>query len=179
MPPFPFLSPRSAVVLFAKFSLCSIALMVTGCGGGGESKPKDPQGSVSGSVSNDGASVTSQPDIVFFCKAKNAMAAGKVDPSGKFALKPSEESRGIPAGQYQVMIRVTDPPAPAVGTKEYEEFMSRRSKETAEPKDVPIVFGAFDTSGISVDVKVGENTFNFELDKLLTKASTKSAPVVK
>ena len=98
--------------------------MVAGCGGGGESKPKDPQGSVSGSVSNDGASVASEPDIVFFCKAKNAMAAGKVDPTGKFALKPSAESMGIPAGQYQVMIRVTDPPAPAVGTKGYEEKSS-------------------------------------------------------
>lgn len=148
-----------------------LLLTLVGCGEK-EAKPTDPQASVSGSVTNNGANVTPDTSVVFFCKDKNAMAAGQVDSLGKFALRPGVGSIGIPAGRYQVMIRAPDPPAPALGTKEYEDFMSGKVKRPEPAKDVPAVLGAFDTSGISVEVKVGENTFDFDLAKLVKGASS-------
>lgn len=148
-----------------------LLLTLVGCGEK-EAKPTDPQASVSGSVTNNGANVTPDTSVVFFCKDKNAMAAGQVDSLGKFALRPGVGSIGIPAGRYQVMIRAPDPPAPALGTKEYEDFMSGKVKRPEPAKDVPSILGAFDTSGISVEVKVGENTFDFDLAKLVKGASS-------
>lgn len=149
-------------------SLLLISLI--GCGDR-EGKPTDPQASISGSVTNNGANVTPDTSVVFFCKEKNAMAAGQIDSLGKFALRPGVASIGIPAGRYQVMIRPPDPPAPALGTKEYEDFMSGKVKRPEPAKDVPSVFGAFDSSGITVEVKAGENNFDFDLAKLSKGAS--------
>lgn len=161
-------------VLFLAFTITA-----AGCGGDREGKPTDPQASVSGTVTNSGANVTPDTSVVFFCKAKNATAAGQVDSQGKFSLTPGAASIGIPAGQYQVMVRAPDPPAPAVGTKEYDDFMSGKMKKPEPAKDVPAVFGTFDTSGISVEVKVGENNFDFDLAKLLKGASSKPIQVVR
>ena len=151
--------------------LSSLMLVAAGCGER-EQKPTDPQASVSGTITNNGANVTPKSSVVFFCKEKNATAAGLVDSLGKFSLKPGVSSIGIPAGRYQVMVRAPDPPAPALGTKEYEDFMSGKTKRPEPAKDVPAVLGAFDTSGVSVEVKVGENNFDFDLAKLVKGASS-------
>lgn len=151
--------------------LSSLMLVTAGCGER-EAKPTDPQASISGTVTNNGANVTPETTVVFFCKEKNATAAGLVDSLGKFSLKPAVASIGIPAGRYQVMVRAPDPPAPAMGTKEYEDFMSGKVKRPELAKDVPTVLGAFDTSGIAVEVKVGENNFDFDLAKLVKGASS-------
>lgn len=155
---------------FVGLVVCSLMFTAFGCGEK-EAKPTDPQATVTGSLTNNGVNVTPETSIVFFCKEKNATAAGMVDSLGKFALKPGVGSIGIPAGRYQVMVRAPDPPAPAIGTKEYEEFMSGKVKRAEPAKDIPAVFGAFDTSGISIEVKVGENKFDFDLAKLLKGAS--------
>lgn len=160
-------------VLFLAFTIAA-----AGCGEEREGKPTDPQASVSGTVTNSGANVTPDTSVVFFCKEKNATAAGHVDSLGKFTLRPGVGSIGIPAGRYQVMVRAPDPPAPAVGTKEYEDFMSGKVKRPEPAKDIPAVFGAFDTSGISVEVKTGENNFDFDLAKLLKGASSQPIKVV-
>ena len=152
---------RSANVLFLAFTIAA-----AGCGGEREAKPTDPQASVSGTITNNGANVTSDSSVVFFCKEKNAMAAGQVDSLGKFTLRPGVGSIGIPAGRYQVMVRAPEPPAPQIGTKEYEDILTGKAKRPEPAKDVPDKFGAFDTSGISVEVKTGENNFDFDLAKL-------------
>lgn len=163
--------PRSRLAPLVALLLSSLMIAATGCGER-EAKPTDPQASVSGSITNNGANVTPESSVVFFCKEKNATAAGLVDSLGKFALKPGVGSIGIPAGRYQVAIRPPDPPAPALGTKEYEDFMSGKVKRPEPAKDIPAVFGAFDSSGISVEVKSGENNFDFDLAKLSKGASS-------
>lgn len=159
--------------------LLAFAMALTGCGDGGEGKPTDPQASVSGSVTNNGENVTPDTSVVFHCKEKNATAAGLVDSLGKFTLRPGAGSIGIPAGRYQVMFRPPDPPAPALGTDEYKDFMSGKTKKPEPAKDVPGVLGAFDTSGISLEVKTGPNTFDFDLAKLVKGAAKAPSKAVK
>ncbi len=77
------------------------------------------------------------------------------------------------------MIRAPGPPAPALGTKEYEDFMSGKAKRPEPAKDVPSQFGSFDTSGITLEVKTGENTFDFDLAKLMKGAKSEAPPIVK
>ncbi len=167
----PVSSPGSRLAPLIALLLSSLMLVTTGCGEA-EVKPTDPQATVTGSVTNNGANVTPESSVVFFCKEKNATAAGRVDTLGKFALKAGVGSVGIPEGKYQVMIRAPDLPHPAPGSKEYEDLMSGKKKRPEPAKDVPAVFGAFDTSGISVDVKTGPNNFDFDLAKLSKGAST-------
>lgn len=145
--------------------LCSILFSVTGCGEK-EAKPTDPQASVSGSVTFNGTPVTVDSSVVFICKDKGATAAGLVDSLGNYSLRGGIGSIGIPAGRYQVAIRAPNVPAPAVGTKEYEEFMSGKNKQSERPKDIPSQFEMFETSGIVLEVKPGENKFDFDLAKL-------------
>ena len=166
------LKNRFAGTPFASVLFLAFTIAAAGCGAEREAKPTDPQASVSGTVTYNGENVTPDSSIVFFCTVKNATAAGQVDSLGKFSLKPGVSSIGIPAGRYQVMVRAPDPPAPALGTKEYEGFMSGKTKRPEPAKDVPAVLGAFDTSGVSVEVKVGENNFDFDLAKLVKGASS-------
>ncbi len=160
------LKNRSAGSQFANVLFLAFTIAAAGCGGEREAKPTDPQASISGTVTYNGENVTPDSSVVFFCKDKNATVAGEVDSFGKFALKPSVGSIGIPAGRYQVMVRAPEPPAPPVGSDAYKDIMSGKTKKPEPAKDIPIQFGAFDTSGLSVEVKVGENNFDFDLAKL-------------
>lgn len=174
----PVLKPQVGGIPFFSVLLFAFSIMAAGCGEGEEAKPTDPQASVSGTITNNGENVTPDTRVVFFCKEKNATAAGLVDSLGKFALTPGVSSIGIPAGRYQVMVRPPDPPAPEIGTKEYEDFMSGKLKRPEPANDVPPQFGAFDTSGISVEVKTGDNNFDFDLAKLLKGAASAPPAVV-
>lgn len=173
----PYLANSMQRSQFVGLVVCSLTLTFLGCGEP-EAKPTDPQATVTGSLTNNGANVTPETSIVFFCKEKNATAAGQVDSLGKFSLTPGVASIGIPAGRYQVMVRPPEPPAPTIGSKEYEDFMSGKVKKPEPPKDVPAVFGSFDTSGITVEVKSGENNFDFDLAKLLKGASAEPVSAV-
>lgn len=134
-----------------------------------EALPTDPQASISGTVTYDGKPITLDSDIVFQCKDKGVIAAGKIDSLGKYAISPGMKSLGIPAGRYQIMIRPPELPPPAVGTKEYEELMSGKMKKPEPPKDIPQQFQQFEKSGLVVEVKSGANTFDFDLAKIEKK----------
>lgn len=171
MPHLLVLNHRSIVAQFASILLWSLTIAVSGCSDG-EPKPTGSQASVSGSVTNNGANVTPETSVVFFCKEKNATAVGKVDSLGKFALTPGVGSIGIPAGRYQVTVRPPDPPAPEIGTKEYEDIMAGKAKKPEPAKDIPLPFGDFETSGIVLEVKAGENKFDLDLAKLAEGVSS-------
>ena len=168
-----FLNHRSTTLRLANLFVWSLAIATVGCGER-ESKPTDAQAQVSGTVTNDGENVTPDTSVVFYCKDKGATAAGMVDSLGKYNLRGAVASIGIPAGRYQVMIRAPEPPAPALGSKDYEDFMSGKTKRPEPAKDVPAQLGSFDSSGITLEVKSGDQTIDFPLDKLLKNA--KNAP---
>lgn len=149
-------------ILFGLVALCS----VSGCGKS-DPAPTTPQATVSGSVTYDGVPVTLDANVIFFCADAGATAAGKVDSLGKYALTPAQKKLGIPAGRYQVGISPPAKPIPPVGdTPEYKEFMLSGSKTPPVPKDLPAKFHSYTQSGIVLEVKAGENTFDFDLAKL-------------
>ena len=120
---FAVLKNRSARTPFAGVLFLACAIAAAGCGGEREAKPTDPQGSISGSITYNGTNVTPDSSVVFYCKEKNATAAGQVNSQGKFTLTPAVSSIGIPVGRYQVMVRAPEPPAAPVGTDGYKDFM--------------------------------------------------------
>lgn len=152
---------RSAIL----FSLLALGA-VSGCAKG-DPAPTTPQASVSGTVTYDGVPVTLDANVVFFCQDAGATAAGKVDSLGKYSLTPAQKKLGIPAGRYQVGISPPLKLPPPVGdTPEYKEFMLSQSKGPSAPKDLPAKFHSYTQSGIVLEVKAGDNTFDFDLAKL-------------
>ena len=140
--------------------------LTSGCGKS-DPAPTTPQATVSGSVTYDGAPVTLDANVIFFCPEAGATAAGKVDSLGKYALTPAQKKIGIPAGRYQVGISPpVAPPPPPGDTPEYKEFMLSGSKPKPVPKDLPAKFHTYSQSGIVLEVKAGDNTFDFDLAKL-------------
>jgi hypothetical protein len=148
-----------------RFSLVvSVSMGLVGCGG--SPTPKTAQAKVSGTITYDGSPIPLDSSVVFSCMDPSATAAGKVDSLGKYSLTGGDPSLGIPVGRYKVMIRPAIPPAPVMGTPEYSATMSGKVKPAAAPKEIPTKFHALDTSGLVLEVKAGDNTFDFDLLKL-------------
>lgn len=110
--------------------------------------------------------ITTDSAIVFYCKDKGATASGKVDSLGGYSLTGSIPSIGIPAGRYQVMIQPPTAPPPVVGSEEYKQTMMGKAPKPPAPKDIPAKFNTLDGSKIQLEVKEGNNTFDFDLSKL-------------
>lgn len=150
--------------------LTLVAVVATsGCGGGTDPYQQTPEGErakVSGAVSYDGKPIPLDSNVIFYNKEKAATAAGKVDTLGNYTLSPSVEKVGIPVGRYQVMIRPPEAPAAEVGSEDYKKAMMGQAKKVAMPKEIPEKFHALETSGIVLEVKAGENKFDFDLAKL-------------
>jgi len=152
------------------FGLAMAAVLPVACNKGGPAQPSTPaaeRAQVSGSVTYDGKPVPLDSSVTFYCKAKDATASGKVDTLGHYSLSPAVESKGIPAGRYEVMIRPPEAEAPPVGSEQYTKIMMS-GKGTAPPevKEIPKQFHTLATSGIVLEVKPGPNTFDFDLAKL-------------
>ncbi len=152
---------------FGLFSLC-LSIVLVGCSES-EPGPTGPQASVGGTITYEEKPIPSGCSVVFFHPAESVTASGKTDDLGKYSLSPSVASAGIPPGKYQVMIRPPEVPQPVVGTKEYEDAMTGKTKKPGPPKEVPVQFHAFITSRIDVEMKAGPNSFDFDLAKLETK----------
>ena len=141
---------------------------LSGCG---SDKPVDPgkQATISGSVTIDGKPIATGSNVVYYCSELSATAAGMVDSLGKFTLKPADPKIGIPVGRYEVMVTPPQKVAPTVGTDEYQKMMMSGGTTGVKSDDgsgIPQKFQAFDTSKISLEVKSGPNTFDFDLAKL-------------
>ena len=149
------------------FGICFLLLATTGCAK--QEVPIGPQASVSGSVTYDGNPVPLDSMIVFYSIDKAVTGSGKIDVSGKYSLTASSQSVGLPTGRYQVMIRPPEPPPSQPGTSEYQDAMMGKTKKALPPKEIPEQFHTLEGSKIVRELKVGSNTFDFELDKLAQK----------
>lgn len=146
--------------------------LIHGCGGGSVA-PKGEQASVSGSVMFEGKPVTVGSTVVFYCKDKDATAAGTLDALGKFSLKGAMPSVGIPVGKYVVMVNPPQPPmansiASGPSSPDYQKQMMQTSKAEipASISDIPAEFLSLDKSTLSLELKAGPNTFDIDLAKV-------------
>lgn len=133
--------PGPAVVLsgmLAVVCLCGL----WGCG------PRTPTGRVSGKVTI-GAQPVSEADVLL-CRSSDgaAIAKASVGPSGEFAFV-----QPVPTGSYQVQIE---------STAQEEAPIAGETKPAPKPK-FPTKYQNCRTSGLTAEVKPGDNTFTFEL----------------
>lgn len=156
------LAPRSGL-----WTMVAIAgfVIVGGCGPRGYS---GPTGTVRGTVTIDGEPVPSGTGVTFISDA-GFTASGRVAAGGTYELSNADRGNQIPVAAYKAMVS-----APAAGgTSEadanYEAMMQASASggsgqiAPAAEEVIPAKYRSAATSGLSYDVKAGENTIKIEL----------------
>jgi hypothetical protein len=110
---------------------------------------------VKGKVTRGGQPVAGT--IYFNSGAEGKSAMGALQPDGSYQLA-SEFGSAIPAGRYQVSLSAaaSDPSAATADP-------SAMTPKAGGKQAIPAKYLSGDTSGWSAEVKVGENSFDFEV----------------
>jgi hypothetical protein len=143
------LSPiRDGLTRIVCWTVCLTSVVLSGCGGS--------NAKVSGTVTLDGKPVEGSPDLygtVSFYREDGggAPAVGIIGGGGHYDLATGS-SEGLEPGSYRVAVSVKKilPPATPGGL-------------TRPQRISPAKMGKPEESGLRADVKVGGNTFNFDL----------------
>lgn len=151
-------------------ALC-LLIVLNGCAEQAKQPNPGEQATVSGTVKNDGKPISVDSNVVFYCDAASATAAGKIDALGNFSLTAADKAVGIPAGRYKVMVRPPEEaPVQATDSDAYKQMMLKGGAATEKPQpkdsDIPGKFQTFESSGLVLEVKAGPNTFDIDLAKL-------------
>ena len=126
-------------------------VLLPGCGGSGLSL-----GTVSGKVTCQGKPVT--VGTVVFVPEKGPSASGALDANGRYALSTKSPGDGAVVGKHRVIV---SPPTKGLPL----EPGKRPSPRTVvKPiSNIPLKFQNVKTSGLSADVRPGNNAFDFDL----------------
>lgn len=123
-----------------------VILLAIGCGGSAAN--------VTGTISVDGkpllGSDTIRVTVMFYPESSGALAAAKIDESGKYVLSTGSQE-GLLPGNYLVAISAKEITAPSASG-------SPSARDLAAPN-----YGNPKTSGLKAEVKPGSNAFNFDL----------------
>ncbi len=139
-----FLTAKTGCHTFLQMALAAVWLTIAGCSGGSD---QTPSGSVSGKVSLKGAPVAA--GRVNFL-GKGAGASADLKPDGTYQL----EGR-LPVGDYAVSIT-----AAGLGDQPPSEDPQ---KDQAAQLNLPKKYQSESTSGLTVKVVQGSNSFPFDL----------------
>jgi len=121
----------------------------SGCGGGGPAIAP-----VSGEVRLDGKPLAE--GYIQFASPTGFGAGSALKADGKFRFR-SQYGNGIPLGVYRVAIVPPPPEGPIPMVPD------RKAKKGLPISQIPMKYRDMGTSGLSADVKVGNNDFQFEL----------------
>jgi hypothetical protein len=121
-----------------------------------------PTGKVSGKLTMEGKPLSPGTQVVFMHPEKGYAAFGNTDAAGAYKIT-SWNDGNMPIGPYQVMIQ-----APA-GNDDPEsmtpEQMLDPEIEGIKEAEFPFKYRQTSTSGLSFEVKTGENTIDIDLTK--------------
>ena len=142
-----------------RYSALVAAVLLVGCGGGG---PNDmPEvGAVTGTVTIDG-----QPGanlMVTFQPEGGRPSMGATDASGKYELTYSREAMGAKIGKNLVTISSVQSDA-AYEAGETEAAATDDAEPAEDPIPAKYNTMAVDNPDMTVEVKPGENTFNWDV----------------
>ena len=124
--------------------ICGVALL-QGCGPSGP----PPTAKATGKVTHKDKPVT-EGEIYFVAAEKGYSANVSLGADGKYQI-----STGLPPANYKVFVsrpRITKPPMPGEAPPEVKDF------------PVPDKYQSETTSGLTAEVKAGDNTFDFKVD---------------
>ena len=129
--------------------LCSVLL--AGCGGPAN---RGPVWTATGTVTHQGDPVT-EGTVVFLHADGGYAASAALDSEGKYTMQSGD--RGKPAGAYRVSVVPAEVPFEPTDIDD-------QPPPPANPENIPQQYRDPNTSGLTADVKPGENTFDFALD---------------
>jgi len=129
--------------------ICLLALVLAGCGSGGL-----PQADVSGKVTFQGNPVPNV--LVSFTPERGPGASGKTDAQGNYTLMTKNPGDGAVIGKHAVTI--SQPKRGMILEKGQPPRMAPPPKMVIPPK-----YANVQTSGLTADVKSGDNPLDFEL----------------
>lgn len=130
-----------------------VGVILNGCAGGA-SGPKT--GQVSGTVTYQGKPVSGV--TVVFHPSSGPVATGTTDDSGEFQLMTSKPGDGAPVGMCKVTISAPTP----VGESD-PAAAEKAAAEAAAQSKIPAKYQSPDSSGLTYDVKEGQNDAKFDL----------------
>lgn len=146
-------SNQSRVLLVLCIGCCLTSL---GCG----LISSEPAGKVRGVIKFKGEPVLPGTAVMFVMSSKGLGALGDVEEDGKYMLKMAGTDQ-IPVGTYTVSIR------PGTGpemTPEEQINAGLNKKKTVDPGEgVPQKYRVPETSGLTFEVKVGDNQFDLDM----------------
>jgi hypothetical protein len=147
---------------FLTLSTASMLLFLTACSGDFD---YGPTGTISGKLTLEGKPLPAGSSAVFMEPKAGYLAFGLTDAEGNYKVTTWNDGN-MPIGTYRVMVH---PPAPANDseTASAEEILANPEKYKARPvkTDIPKKYREVSTSGLSFEIKKGENTIDIDLKK--------------
>jgi hypothetical protein len=147
-------------------SLIGLILVATVLGCGGD--PYGPTGKISGKLTMDGKPLPAGYAVSFMQMQSGFLAYGTTDAEGKFVVNTLNDGN-MPIGKYDVMVAppggegsITDED---LNMSAEERFEKQQQTGTPLPKkgSIPLKYRQTTTSGLSYEVKEGENNFDIDL----------------
>ncbi|MFH1300687.1 MAG: carboxypeptidase-like regulatory domain-containing protein [Planctomycetota bacterium] len=161
---------RFAFVFKKTFLAAILLFLFTGCGGGDTGDGfSGERGQVSGTITLDGQPLEEGCQVIFIAQEGSYTAGGLVQADGKYTLTYSDPN-GLPTGIYEVQLTAPIEPqsdAPADPTKMAESIQlgPKKVSGAANHDPFPSKYASATTSMLKFDVKPGENTADFKLEK--------------
>lgn len=142
-----------------------LCLAIAGC-----ADPVDlgPTGSISGTLTRKGQPLAPETKIIFMHPERGFAGVGQTDEAGHFDITLYREAGTtdqLPIGQYAVMVRPSSTAPAPEDAASLESDMDRdpAAQPTVGSSEIPAHYRQAYTSGITREVKKGENTFEIDL----------------
>ena len=152
---------KSLSLFYNCFAIALLALSA-GCSSGG--LPSDAA-AVTGKVTHDGQAVANA--VVTFLSDSGYAAVGKTNDEGVYQISSAEIPGGTKPGSYKIMVSKVEQTGGKVLTEEDPGY-DPKNPQAGGPKTkhlLPEKYSKIGSSGLTADVKAGENTVDLSLDK--------------
>ncbi|QDU53160.1 hypothetical protein [Gimesia panareensis] len=133
---------------------CSMLVLTFALSGCDQQTDQSPTALVKGVISFQGKPLE-RGEIVFFPEGGARIAHGKIQPDGSYQLTTYEEGDGALLGNHQITV---------VSERDMEGVLPEDPEASMEPSLIPTKYSLQKTSGLTAQVKEGDNEINFDLE---------------
>ena len=147
---------------FCVFQILVVLVLCTAGCGGTSSFPEGPTGTLSGTVTLDGAPAPTGTTIALIHDKTAQPAVAVVKEGGAYEASMRGEPKVL-AGSYKVSL--ADPPQPTMTDEQMAAIYEGKADATSTTSVVPQKYNSSETSGLTVEVSEGPNSFDIQLTK--------------